>query len=1137
MINTTRNDIVFIFSGEKLHNAIRESLKNTAYGLLDIYGLSVGCLEKVSTATNKEGIYSKFVILHALNNKGYIFDEGYVQSAFLLYQLRASDDHKRLVYNFITDDEANVEFRIGYIRGLSKGIGPFLIALHSLGAITLPVSFNWPWPRKDGLKRLDIGKPFASELVAFIRTLEPQSNDIPDPAFASVGVIKKRREFLSSLGTKLLLATGWHSKEDVNLDELVKIRTAHGSYESDYTGILPFTLIVDVLWRKYGEGIKLTPEIYFATLKSGASRPLRRAMTNAKIENAIDFSGATSIEALMMRQPSDAHPAVLRSLDSLPGLTIDFKRLSDNWLTIEESYLKILKRENKKSVLAAIGWFNVYLFLYLPYWFADNTNTLIKFPDSPSKLLSSVFVTNIVKIEGPVPITFMVMMENLQKSRNWGGNSFYAVLKQVELFFDFVARKSDVFPESKGFRQPLGREDYPNTTSKKNTDKRPLERRLFDVALNLTEALIAYSDIVTQRILEDGLDSRAFQISISRFGRVIDTFQVADVIGFIPLLFYRNRTIPLRIIPNCLSFTDSLKLKDFKSEVQIPSPHALNQIFVALHTGIRHNHIQWLDYRSFDKYAVDDDTDFTQMLVNTDKKKKSAWTPYVSWCVIERLRAQRRWRNLFDEPGFLDEHSYNDNSDTKWAPIQPLFSFSNTGLPHSDEVYTRVWGLLLATLQGLLSELGESSYLPFKSYGHLVPRIGALEPPGVEYNDPNAIDKRRKAGAKTYSGGGNKDSKRTSVPLLFRTPMTPHSTRVSVVQQYMTYLPAEHIGKYITGQTTRTVYYYYHPDAEDLKKEGLHQAMNLRNKANSGIDVLIKFNGMGANIIRADDINSSLAKGLRENLNETLEAFGCLSLSLADSDASGVEVLRTNGVVDAVLNKTEICPYGNRCPSDVVRLLGGPNRCGLCPYAVRGVDHLSAVSAKTKQMLEKFAEKQVRLNDELEAIPRRFSDNELEELERECSDLAAEATGWQLSEEVLYHTAIRIREGSDLRRWVVQKPDIVEKDLRRIALPDSTTAYTLARLNECITFPTLESPQIRARFDLMRRQLLAKSGRFDEALSSHIPANPAEECAGLLRSIVESHQLGYSDVVAALESDSYLTSLPVRITPLLTGGD
>jgi len=1133
MINTSVNEIIFSCSGEILRNAISECLRKTADGLLEIYDLSEGDFENVTTKTNLSGLYSKLVLLNALQNQSAVFDEIYVKNAYLLYQLRLTEDHRELVYKFLTVEQATFEFRVGYIRALRRGIGPFLVALHSTGSITLPIGFYWPGQPKEALRRLDVGRRFASEILAFIRSFDSKGEDVSDPAFSSLVNKKHQRRLFVSYGTKMILALGWHSKEDVNLTEIVQLRTAHGSFESEYKVSLSFSSLVDVLWRKYGNEIDLDPGRYQATLKSIGVRPFRRTRLNDEAQSWTN----TSLDALVGREASEGYPAVLRSFSTLPGLTLDFEKLSETWLKIEEAYITSIKRESMRGVLSAIGWFNVYLFMYLPYWFAGNKKTSIEFPDTPSKLLSSVFITRLVKVDEPGPFTFLEMMNAVQNARSWAGNSYYGLLKQVELFFYFVERKSEILPESTGFRQPLGRDDYPATTKLKNTDKRPLERRLFGLTLDLTEALIAYSDVVTKRILEDGLDSRAFQIEISRFGRVIDTFQVVDVIGFIPVLFYRDKTVPLRIIPNCLTFTVNQKLRGFDSHVKIPSPHALNQIYVALQTGLRHNHIQWLDARSFDKLAADDDSDFCRLHVNTDKRKNVAWEPYVSWCVIERLREQRRWRDLFDEAGFLKEHPYNDNSKTKWAAIQPLFAFSTAGLPHSDGVYERVWGAILATLQGMLNEIGESPSLPFKSCGSWVPRIGRLEPRGVEYNDPNVFENRIIAGKKKYSTGKEDGDNRTNVPLVFKSPMTPHSTRVSVVQQYMTYLPAEHIGKYITGQTTRTVYYYYHPDAEDLKREGLHQAMTLRDRANRGVDALVRFKGANSNVVRADDINSRLAKGLRANLTETIEAFGCVSLSLADSEASGVEVLRTNGIVDAALNKTEICPYGNRCPSDVIRLLGGPNRCGLCPYAVRAVDHLPAVSAKLKQMLEKLAEKQTRLDDELEAIPRRFSESELNELERECSDLAAEATGWQLSEEVLYHTAQRIREGKDSRRWVVQKPDIVEKDLRRIALPDNATAYTLARLQECIAFPTLESPQIRARFDLMRRQLLAKGGRVNEALSSVIPVNPAEECAGLLRSIVESHQLGYDDVVTTLESDSFLVALPIRMTPLLTGAD
>lgn len=194
MINTTLDEIVFNHNGEVLNKAIRECLRKTAIGLLEVYRLSERNLENVSTKTEKHGLYSKLVLLHVLKDEDFVFDEDYVRVAFLLYKLRVNDDHKKLVYKFLISEEENFAFRAGYIRGLSTGIGPFLIALHSSGSITLPISFNWPRPRQGGIKGLDIGKPYTSELLAFIRSLESQGTDIPDQAFSSVGTLKSRRE-------------------------------------------------------------------------------------------------------------------------------------------------------------------------------------------------------------------------------------------------------------------------------------------------------------------------------------------------------------------------------------------------------------------------------------------------------------------------------------------------------------------------------------------------------------------------------------------------------------------------------------------------------------------------------------------------------------------------------------------------------------------------------------------------------------------------------------------------------------------------------------------------------------------------------------------------------------------------------
>lgn len=190
-------------------------------------------------------------------------------------------------------------------------------------------------------------------------------------------------------------------------------------------------------------------------------------------------------------------------------------------------------------------------------------------------------------------------------------------------------------------------------------------------------------------------------------------------------------------------------------------------------------------------------------------------------------------------------------------------------------------------------------------------------------------------------------------------------------------------------------------------------------------------------------------------------------------------------------------------------------------------NHLPAVSAKKKQMFEL----QQALDDKLESEKHSVQDQEALEVERQR--INEELTGWVVVEEILEAARARIASGADTRRWVVQKPEIIEQDLRRVAAPTEATQYVLARLAECVAYPTLDSPQVRSQFDMLRRQMAARLGRFKEAFDLKVPANPAQECAGLLRSLAGAYQLEYDDIVRLLSTDEHLAALPVAATKLM----
>ena len=270
--------------------------------------------------------------------------------------------------------------------------------------------------------------------------------------------------------------------------------------------------------------------------------------------------------------------------------------------------------------------------------------------------------------------------------------------------------------------------------------------------------------------------------------------------------------------------------------------------------------------------------------------------------------------------------------------------------------------------------------------------------------------------------------------------------------------------------------------------------------------------------LKADHVNASLVKGIRsKNIEETIARFGCISIVTNEDGKSGIDVLKETRGMGVAFNKTEICPYGNVCPPEIVKSLRGWQRCGLCPFAVRSIDHLPPVAAKRKQMMERLGTIEAKLEDKL-GMSRR-SPEEQNELIVGRQRLAEEALGFKLAEEVLEVQRQKIAAGLDSRAWVVPMPDIIRENLERIESPNDETLYVLARLAECVAYPNYDSPEIRAKFDLLRRQLLAKSGNVRDALTSPVPTDAALECIAQLKAVADANGIPYSRLPEFLTQD------------------
>lgn len=1108
MINTT-NGIVFNSKGEALSECIRSAVEITSDAILEAFGMEAVDLSCVSTKTNTEAVFPKFARLSILKTD-VILDETYVLNAYAAYCAGGMQMTREQFESFtLCIPFPNLEFKRTFGIKIKTGIGLFLVSLHVKKAITLPLEFTWPTSRTNGSRTVIAAKIVCenSPLLRFVRSIQLERSAVIDDAFAAVGYDEKRIDRYTTYATKLLLASGWHEPKDVRFDELLTLKKL--DRKADPVASI-FRLFIDTLKRKFGTEISITPDEWSATLAFDLSEYKNQDELDELVRcvNKVDGNSAiTAFRHIVSLKPSLAYPERLRKIVTHPGLKFDIQENAHIWIKLEELYLKIVPREDNRSPKLAIATFNLYLFFFLPYWFKQHPGTTLEFPRTPNQLHSKAFISRILEPEESVPFTFVEFLRTRWRHSGSDETSLYAVLKQVENFFDFLVEHSDELPDCSTFKQPICKSDFPNTSRPSVTNKRPIPRRVFSSFLSFVKANADYVNSINDRIISGEIDKEGLSY-ISRFVNFIVTDDIERRYGISKPTFSANgRNIVIEYMPLVVS-ADWYLLKGGDTK-RLLRPHALNQIIAALCSGVRHNHIQWLDANRFDSLVYELEKDYAKLLVNTDKAKKKPWAPLVNKVVIEVLRNQFSWRSLIAEDGFKKKKFYNNNPSTKYPKFEPLFSYFSDGRPHPDSAYEKAW---LDLIHGYQAYIGE--VLGPDSDGYV---LSKLSPPGIGFNDPESKMKVAK-----YE---NTDAKYCE--LTVKTEITPHSARSTVVSHLITFLPPELIGKHITGQERGTVLHYVVPDPEEVEAQQVYQALDMRRRAYDVQQDNLLHGTPGADkpYVKADDFNSKLARSARLNINETIARYGCISFSFSEEDRDGIDVLKEKGIEQAAFNKTEICPYGNQCPKDVVVKLKGFRRCSLCSYGVRSIDHLPAVVVREKYTAEMLAQLEEKITHE----NGKYTVQELDDLEAERQRLAEDCAGWGLCISALEIQRERVLSGEDSRTWVVETPEIIEQDLRRVEIPSNPVEYLLSRLHECVAYPGFQSPSISAQFTLLKNRILAADGsRLREAFSLDVPVNAAAECAGVLRSLAATHKLSANDIAEILSTDKHLASLPNR---------
>ncbi|WP_409319957.1 site-specific integrase [Pseudomonas putida] len=363
--------------------------------------------------------------------------------------------------------------------------------------------------------------------------------------------------------------------------------------------------------------------------------------------------------------------------------------------------------------------------------------------------------------------------------------------------------------------------------------------------------------------------------------------------------------IPLKKIINAYSWK-SEKYKSGDREVYAPWLSQLRMLTVALFSGLRLQNCQWLDIRSFDKHydqSLRGSLSSCVLYVNTDKNGNSRpiTLPYK---VMDVLLQERHFQTREYGKKYTGVYYQNDiNSKGKYKKIHPLFRspWLANGAPFSDASYALKWTLILRGFQ----EVYNSFVTPERRH---------------EFVEKTANDH-------------------------WSAVHTPHALRATWITHRRIYACLDYaiIGGQVGHAQMYTSAHYVVPTH--------HETLALIDSANRTVSekAYTALTGQPPNPSSSD---SALVKGWNHHREDTIRDQHLVSVipDILDTDETGLDLIASTQTQRVKFLDTCICALGGECPKKLMDFTRKARTCGICPYAVFGIDHLPGLNARVRDL-------------------------------------------------------------------------------------------------------------------------------------------------------------------------------------------
>lgn len=1080
MINLTR-DIQIIKEGTDLSNAVVKAIDNAKQCVMkELFGnrrvwpypdeITAGSQNPLKRAS-----IIKFFHQHDDASVAPDYNATWVKK---LYSAAQKAPKGQQILELIPKQENPQSVVNNTLRGLFKTDA--LLILHFLWfekAVLLPLSLARPVTKDQdsGGQSFEYAANFYPETLALVRYpfLKNFRNKLVD---FSEFLPARALDNFNWYAWRLIRATDWYVVEDIDLDDLA-------SYFEQTNGGRRFENI-----PKY----PISPKMILSCFKAAFPSRCQFSMDDGRLKNVVRLATESAIESGSFYVP------------------VTLEKHKEAWLFYERNYLKHKKRKVSKweAITKALGIFNAYLFDELP---SKKNTDAVPMPEN--------FSRKFLEDHDDTPN----LIDFVQRGRK--PSTVRSILLSINQFMTYLESCSNTYQKLRNFRNPIYPDlDFPLVTKSGNsTSKAVFGPEHFIPLLQYCYAVEAFGWFLSEKIIGSGAQhqiqqeirkSSSIRHAITPNKKIFDT----ESLGFVPIVFVKNpeyeekkprsennrRMIakPIYFLPKTLLPVVARRLKGQLGWTSFPVLNHIQTTIVMLETGIRGVHVRWLDRRTYDKnidrsYPL---PPICNLWVNTDKAH-AAWGAKVSRSVIKVLDRQKQSHDWFDEPAIHEEAWYNNYSENNsFGKILTIFPAGHISGTENTEPGPLGNGAMASHFKKTIF-----AFDLFCRYTLGIPTSNKM-PEEFRYIESIDTIEEFSEALKLF-----KKYEKT-------VEHTPHSCRASVVSHWITILPPNVIGDYITGHSTvEHVLYYAKCDPSFLKRHEKYQKLAFENG--------FSWDESNISSIKAEDIDSTLQRAFEKSKDGAIYDFGAISYERPNTKGeilSGVRQLKKQPLDAVTFHGTHICPFADQCPKDVINDLnampGVRMPCGGCYYSVKTVDHLPRISGHVRSLIEESAELKEYIDDAREGGADLQS---LKEKAEHRKFLADEISAWTVTMHCLEQMYQDIQSRD---HFLVQQPEIVNEQLQQVVV-DGGLENLMARVAEAKTHSEFFTPRLKSDLKLARAKILKWSGDIRSLLEDEPKGfTLLDEFRGIIRSTCETLGLNLQQLSKEIEKPALINS-------------